>query len=137
MGLYVLIDAYKKSWIKQVFPEDKEVRNFYQCSVNNSNFSENNLKLCINANEEYEGEMESLEEFITAINTAKTREDVEDIMDVDEFARVWIFEWLVGTWDSSLLAGKNYYLYKKVEGKWLILPYDFDTTFGYRLPGYL
>jgi len=137
MGLYVLVDAYKKSWIKQVFPEDEDVRDFYQCSVSNSNFSKNNLILCANANEEYGEEKESLEDFITTINGAKTREDVEDFMDVDEFARVWLFEWLVGTWDSSLLSAKNYYLYKPINGKWLILPYDFDTTFGYRLAGYL
>jgi len=78
----------KKSWIKKQYPEDTEVRTLYQCSTANSDFSTNNIKLCINANDDFPDEMQALEEFITLINASKTREDVEDIMDVDEFVKV-------------------------------------------------
>jgi len=133
MGLYILIDAYKTSWIKKTFEEDKEVENFYRCKERNCNFSTNNLELCTNDNDKYANNTESLEEFITAINSAKTREDVEDIMDVDVFVRTWIYEWLLGSWDHTLINGKNYFLYKQIDGKWLILIYDFDTMFGHSL----
>ncbi|ORX77940.1 coth-domain-containing protein [Anaeromyces robustus] len=131
MGLYVLVDAYKK-----VFPEDKEVSTLYQCSSAHSDFTTNNILLCANANDDYKDEKKALENFITTINAAQTRKDVENIMDVDEFMKVWIFEWLVGTWDSSLLDGKNYYIYQQINGKWVILPYDFDSTFGFRVASY-
>ena len=132
-GLFVLLDAYKTSWIKKVFPEDKEVSSFYQCNSPQSDFSENNIKTCINANDDHKDEMKSLEDFIYAINAATTREEVEDIMDVDEFVQVWIFEWLTGSWDSSIINGKNYYLYKQMSGKWTMLPFDFDSTFGHKV----
>jgi len=132
-GLFVLLDAYKTSWIKKVFPDDKEVSSFYQCNNLNSNFSENNIKTCINANDDFEGEVKPLEDFIYAINAATSREEVEDIMDVDEFVREWIFEWLTGSWDSSLVEGKNYYMYKQLNGKWIMLPFDFDSTFGHKV----
>jgi len=137
MGFYVLMDVYKKSWIKKVFPEDKEVRSLYQCNNSNAILNKNNLKLCTNANEEYEGEMELLEELITTITNAKTSKDLEDVIEVDEFIKVCLFQWLVGTWDSFLLRGRNYYLYQQLNGKWLILPYDFDSTFGYRINSFL
>jgi len=133
MGLYILIDAYKTSWVKKTFEEDEDVENLYQCKEMNSNFSTNNLKLCTNANDKYANSTESLEEFITTINSAKTREDVEDIMDVDVFVRTWIYEWLLGSWDHTLINGKNYFLYKQVNGKWVVFIYDFDSMFGHSL----
>jgi len=135
-GLYVLLDAYKTSWIKKVYEDDKEVSTLYQCNNPNSDFSENNIKTCVNANDEFEGEMKALEEFIHTINAATSREELEDIMDVDQFVKEWIFEWLIGSKDSSLIAGKNYYLYKQINGKWVMLPFDFDETFGYKISNY-
>jgi len=139
MGLYVLMDAFKKSWIKKVFKNDNEVSHLYQCKNAFADFSTNNLILCTNANDDHDGEMDALEDFIETVNTAQSREELEDFMEVDEFVQTWIFEWLTGSWDSSLVTGKNYYLYKQVgdndkdNGKWMMFAYDFDSTFGHRL----
>ncbi|KAG4090114.1 coth protein-domain-containing protein [Neocallimastix lanati (nom. inval.)] len=132
MGFYVLLDAYKTSWIKKVY-EDEEVTDLYQCKQMNSDFSENNVRLCVNANNDYTNSTESLEEFITSINSAKSRKDVEDFMNVDVFVKVWIYEWLLGSWDHTLVNGKNYFLYKQVTGKWDLFIYDFDSMFGQNL----
>jgi len=132
-GLFVLMDAYKTSWIKKVYEEDKEVSTLYQCNSPNADFSENNNKSCVNANDDFNGDMKAMEDFIQAINAASSRKELEDIMDVDQFVQVWIFEWLTGSWDSSLIIGKNYYLYKQLNGKWVMLPFDFDSTFGHKV----
>eukprot|EP00833_Pecoramyces_ruminatium_P005731 jgi/Orpsp1_1/1179763/evm.model.c7180000070680.1 len=46
MGLYVLIDAYKNSWLKEYY-NTKNSYQFYQCKVENSDLTENNAKLCV------------------------------------------------------------------------------------------
>jgi len=41
------------------------------------------------------------------------------------------FEWLIGSFDHFLVYGHNFYFYKReTDGKWLIIEYDFDSTFG-------
>ncbi|OUM60694.1 hypothetical protein PIROE2DRAFT_13468, partial [Piromyces sp. E2] len=133
MGLYIIQDIYKPSWIKSYY-ENIVSSNIvlYQCKGIGSDMTNNNLKTCINLSES--ASYDPLKSFIMSIKDAKSRKDVESFMDVDEFIKIWIIEWLIGSWDHMLQSGKNYYLYLQNNGKWQILIYDFDSTFGQFLP---
>ncbi|KAG4090115.1 hypothetical protein H8356DRAFT_1714992 [Neocallimastix lanati (nom. inval.)] len=136
MGLYVLMDHYKTSWIKQVYPDDKEVKNLYQCKEMSSDLSASSYNSCVNANDDYPEDKEDLKEFLETINAASNRSEIDDIMDVDTFIKYWILEWLLGSGDHMLINGKNYYLYKQLNGIWTVLYYDFDSLFGVSLNRY-
>jgi len=140
-GFYVLIDAYKNSWLKEYYKLKNDPNyQFYQCKVNNCDLTVNNAKFCISDNEsdilpvesddpEILGENIPLLEFVNAINEKKTLDQLKEFMDVDAFIKSWIFEWLIGSVDHMLVNGKNYYLLR-FNGMWTPLLYDFDTTFG-------
>jgi len=133
MGLYVIQDIYKPSWIESYYENitSNDII-LYQCKGKGSDMTENNLKTCINLSGK--ASFDPLKTFMKSISNAKSRADVESYMDVDEFIKIWIIEWLIGSWDHMLQSGKNYYLYLQDNGKWQILIYDFDSTFGQFLP---
>lgn len=136
MGLYVLMDQYKTSWIKQVFPDDKEVNDLYQCKEMYSDLSASSYSNCVNADDDRADDLGNLKEFLETINAASNRSEVEDIMDVDTFIQYWILEWLLGSGDHMLINGKNFYLYKQLNDIWTVLYYDFDSLFGVDLDKY-
>lgn len=130
MGLYILQDIYRQSWIKSYYNNDNSNGIIlYQCKKENSDLTENNLKTCNNLGSV--SSYQPLADFLSSIKNVSSRSEVESIMDVDEFIKVWIIEWLIGSWDHMLKLGKNYYLYKQDNGKWQILLYNFDSTFGH------
>jgi len=133
MGLYILQDIYKQYWIKNYYKNInlKKVI-LYQCNKEQSDLTENNLRTCVNLSDS--PSYQPLANFINLIKNISSRSQVESIMDVDEFIKTWIVEWLIGSWDHMLQSGKNYYLYQQNNGKWQILLYDFDSTFGQFLP---
>jgi len=55
---------------------------------------------------------------------------VENMVDVDEWMRVFAVEHFVGNWDSyGFSRGKNMYAYKPENGKWALIPWDVDFIF--------
>ncbi|ORX87880.1 hypothetical protein BCR32DRAFT_324232 [Anaeromyces robustus] len=156
MGLYVLIDAYKNSWLKEYYKlKNDPSYQFFQCKVEKCDLTENNAKLCIsdsNSDELAEPPLNDdidnqdpdkirsenipLLDFMKAINSKKTLNELKKIMDVDVFIKTWIFEWLIGSIDHMLVNGKNYYLFR-YNNIWIPLIYDFDTTFGLDIEGQL
>jgi len=144
MGLYVLSDIYKNSWLKEYYKlKNDPSYQFYQCKEK-CDLTANNAKLCVSDSDSDElaipiGDDEDpnripdenvpLLEFMNAINEKKTVDELKEFMDVDAFIKSWIFEWLIGSVDHMLVNGKNYYLFR-YNGIWIPLIYDFDTTFG-------
>ncbi|ORX86784.1 hypothetical protein BCR32DRAFT_228678 [Anaeromyces robustus] len=129
MGLYVLMDIYRPSWIKYEYGE-KDTKTLYQCkSTGNFLTVEKSINSCINRNDEVKDHSEWVK-FITSLNKAQTVEEIESIFDVDLFLTQIALEFLFGSWDHFLNYGHNYYLYKPVNDKWKYLSYDFDAEFG-------
>jgi hypothetical protein len=75
----------------------------------------------------------NLFELVDAVNAADpeyTRR-VENLVDVEEWMRVFAMEHIVGNWDAySYGRGKNMYAYKPTEGKWRMMPWDIDFVLG-------
>ncbi|OUM66989.1 hypothetical protein PIROE2DRAFT_5732, partial [Piromyces sp. E2] len=130
-GLYTLMDAVKPSWIKQTFnPSEEEVTTLFQCKSGGFNFKPSSYKKCVNANDDYP-HTSVFEKFVEDINACKTVKDVEKIMDVNIFLKYLAMEWLIGSFDHFLVYGHNFNFYKREsDGKWIVIYYDYDNTFG-------
>ncbi|ORX61220.1 hypothetical protein BCR36DRAFT_401425 [Piromyces finnis] len=126
MGLFVLTDAIKKSWIKYIYDED-ETTSLYQCG--SSNLSIRLGYGCRNENDDVKDYSEWMN-FLLKLDQAQTASDIEDIFDVDHFLTEMVIEYLIGGWDHIQQIGHNFYMYKEPNGKWKYITYDFDQEFG-------
>ncbi|ORX86578.1 coth-domain-containing protein [Anaeromyces robustus] len=133
MGFWVISDSIKKNWLKRKFGDEREeVRTLYQCKADGIRFDDGTAKSkCVNSNEDIADYMEPFYTFVDQVNAAKTRADLEKIMDVDNFLKYIAWEYLIGSWDHILGPfGHNIYWYQQPNGKWVYLPYDFDLDLG-------
>jgi len=135
MGLYTLNDAYKLSWVEQVYGE-KETTSLYQCK-SLYDFDPNYSFGCFNENEDV-SDYQELSQFLETVKNAKSPSDLEDVFDIDHFLTEMAIEYLLGSWDhiQNPLVNHNFYLYKQPNGKWVYLSYDFDMDFGHPLRPY-
>jgi len=129
MGLYILMDIYKQSWIEYEYGE-KETKTLYQCkTLKNYLTSDFSSVNCVNKNDKVTDYSEWIE-FLKTLDQAQSVYDLEDVFDVELFLKQMALEFLFGSWDHFLNYGHNYYLYKPVNDKWKYLSYDFDGEFG-------
>jgi len=126
MGLYILTDAYKLTWTEKVYGE-KNSLNLYKCK-NMYDLSPIYADGCENENEDVTDNSEWIE-FLTAVENAKSAEDLEDIFEIDHFLYEMAIEYLVIGWDH-IKSSHNFYLYKQPNGKWIYLIHDFDLDIG-------
>ncbi|KAL6609027.1 putative cellulase, partial [Neocallimastix californiae] len=129
MGFYILMDSIKLSWIDFVYG-DKDSTSLYRCKdVNNDLSVKMSSTGCINDNEEVTDNSEWIE-FLTALDSAQSAEDIENIFDIDLFLTEIAIEYISGSWDHYLIYGHNFYLYKPKDDKWKFIVYDYDGDFG-------
>jgi len=129
MGFYILLDAFKLSWVEYEY-DDKDSTSLYQCkNMQNLLTAKSSSTGCENENEEVTDHSEWIE-LLTRLDAAQSAEDIEDIFDVDQFLTEIAFEYLSGSWDHYLNFGHNFYMYKPKDDKWKFLLYDFDGEFG-------
>ena len=125
MGLYIISDAYKLSWIETVFGE-KNTATLYKGGGNLS------LHTSANSSQNENDNITDHTEFINllkSIDSAETSSDIESIFDIDQFLTEMALDYLFGGWDH-IQTGHNYYMYKPIDGKWKYFSYDFDHDFG-------
>jgi len=129
MGLYILSDAYKPSWIEFVYGE-KDTQSLYKCDML-FDFTVREAEGCTNEDDEVT-DTSDLIEFLTAVENAKSASDLEGIFDIDLFISEMILEYLFGSWDhiQNPFMGHNFYLYKTKKGIWKYLSFDFDHDLG-------
>ncbi|ORX76365.1 hypothetical protein BCR32DRAFT_236605 [Anaeromyces robustus] len=129
LGFYVIMDAPKLPWIEQVYGE-KDTENLIKCKIGGNYLSEASCATqCVNENDDVTDNSEWVK-ILRTIDNAKTPADLEKDFEIDHFLHEAAFEYLVGGWDHLLTSGHNYSVYKKKDGKWIVLYYDFDGDFG-------
>jgi len=73
-------------------------------------------------------------ELADAVNTPESdlyHQQVEALVDVDQWMRTMAFRHVVGDWDAyGYRRGKNMYAYKPAHGKWQLLDWDIAFAFG-------
>lgn len=71
---------------------------------------------------------------VDAMNAAQPepyQSRVQSLVDIDKFMRILATERIVGNWDSwGYARGKNMYIYKPRQGRWVMLPWDIDFVFA-------
>lgn len=78
----------------------------------------------------------ALDDLVTLLAGAPTREQLEAAVDVQAFLRAMAVNALVGMSDDYWRNGNNYYLAKRADdGRWTFIPYDYDLTFGFECIG--
>jgi len=128
-GFYVLMDAPKIPWVEQVFGE-KDTTHLYQCKSGGGFLSLiDGFDSCVNEDSDITDRTEWLE-LLTALDNAKSVEEIEGYFDVDQFLYLASFDYLVGAWDHFFHGGHNYNMYKQSNGKWIMVYYDFDSDIG-------
>ncbi|OUM64905.1 Non-catalytic module family DOC2, partial [Piromyces sp. E2] len=129
-GIFILTNKIKKDFIKRYYNDDNPV-NLFECKDAGSRFENNGVAdLCGNVDEEINDQRDDIRAFNDAVNAAKTVEELEKVLDVDQFLRIVAFELLTDSWDHFLSYSHNNFWYKGKDGKWLIFLKDYDETFG-------
>jgi len=141
MGLYILMDSYKLSWVEYEYGE-KNTKYLYKCD-GSAFLTLNTLHNCINENDNVKDKYKKKwVELITTIDKANSAADIEEIFDIDQFLIEIAIEYLLGSYDHFLQTGRNYYMFKpplqkstkknkiNVISKWKYLLHDFDHEFG-------
>jgi len=129
MGLFIITDSYKKSWVEFEYGE-KNTTSLYKCDYLYSFLSSQSSSYsCINANDKATDNSE-FQNFLKTLDAAQSAADIEDIFDVDQFLTEMALEYLLGAWDHYIFYGHNYFMYKPKGGKWTYLSHDFDLDLG-------
>jgi len=129
MGLYLLNDAYKPSWIKYVYGEN-DTKTLYKCN-GIFELKKDYSTGCVNEDKDVNDDTEWIE-FLDAVENANSASDLEDIFEIDHFLTEIALEYLLGAWDH-IQNSHNFYMYKQPNGKWIYLSQDFDHDFGFRI----
>ncbi|NGO39706.1 hypothetical protein G4L39_09915 [Limisphaera ngatamarikiensis] len=72
-------------------------------------------------------------DLVTAMNDTSTNyvPGILNLVDMEQWMRVLCFDFAMGNWDAwSYRVGQNMYLYRPRGGKWVLIPWDIDFTFG-------
>jgi hypothetical protein len=131
LGFYIIMDAIKLSWVEFLY-NDKNSTFLYKCDdVHNGISKKTAVKGCTNENENFT-DKKDWEEFLTSIDEAESANNLEDILDIDQYLTEIALEYLFGSWDHYPVHSHNFYFYKanSVDKKWKYLIYDFDGEFG-------
>ncbi|KAG4081328.1 coth protein-domain-containing protein, partial [Neocallimastix lanati (nom. inval.)] len=118
LGLFIVTNKIKKDFIKRYF-NDKNTDNLFECLSDHNRFETYEFaNSCQNAKEEFAANKEEIINFNNAINNATSVEDIEKVLDVDNFLRYIAYEFLTLSWDHFL------------DGRFIMILNDFDETFG-------
>jgi len=128
-GLYVLMDAFKLSWVEFEYGE-KDTTTLYKCDKSNHLTLNTSINGCENENDQVEDKNEWIE-FLNNLNNANSVNEIEKFFDVDQFLTEMVIDYLTGSWDHFLTVSHNFYLFKPKNDTWKYLSYDFDLDFGY------
>ncbi len=70
-------------------------------------------------------------ELVQKLKEANSKEALNKLFDMDNVLRYMAASLLIGHWDSLMWGANNDFLfYNGVQGKWHIIPWDLDNTFG-------
>ena len=153
-GLYKVFEPIDRAFVKKRFPaKKKKYGNLYKCLWQDHGPADLTIYSISNPrsigreapdrryqptydlkNNKKRPDHAVLKSFIKNLNSRKGR-DFESWIGkhfmVEEFLRVYAISVLSGMSDDYWVNGHNYYLYHDISsGKWVFLPYDYDSTMG-------
>ena len=143
-GLYNITENVDREFVKLRYPKPARGHLF------KSNIGKADLTVGSESINHYEPKMldgkkakddekaiEILKQLTNQIASAKSREDLAQFIDVDNFLNYIAISSFVGHWDSLIGNANNDYLFfNKETQKWQVFVWDLDNTFGITFAGY-
>lgn len=133
-GFYLAVEGLGSAFLKDNFGENYKDGNFYKMDEGatleyreNGDYSYADLKSGSDEN------LESFAEFVKALNDVPTGEkgELENILDVDSALKYIASNTVLCNYDSyNGNRHHNYYLYENADGKFTVVPWDFNMSFG-------
>ena len=138
-GLYLNMEHIDENFMKLRYPADTNTGNLYK-AIYGANFSylginqnpyESYYELSTNKSaNDYSG----LIHFLDVLNNTNDAEfacQIPSVLDVESYLQTLAIELLAGHWDGSTYNKNNFYLYQRpADGKFMLIEYDMDNTFG-------
>jgi len=127
-GLYLITEQIDKTFLSLRFAE--KGGNLYK-GIGGAVFSPtfvNNFELKNNG--KAAGDTSGLTTFFTDLASATTQSELEALVDMDNVINYLAAAVLIGHWDSFAWNPNNDYLYTHSDGKFRIINWDMDNTFG-------
>jgi len=84
--------------------------------------------------DEGDGDRSDLEALTAAAGAGSFSDDMAGVADLDEMTRMWAVERYIGHWDgySGVYGPNNYFLHSDATGRFSMLPWGTDHTWGMR-----
>ncbi|MFA6455460.1 MAG: CotH kinase family protein [Bacteroidota bacterium] len=144
-GLYVSVEHIDEEFLKKNFADDSgnlwkclypadlqylgNNQNTYKAIMNNSTTPAYELKT-----NESTGDFSQFVRLVSILNNTPENllaDSLESILDVSRVLQYFAVNTLIGSWDDYRSLMNNYYLYHNPStGRFTIIPYDYDNTFG-------
>ncbi len=134
VGLYLGIEALDSSFVERAFDDAEEMGNLYKMEEGaNLTYKENEDYSYADLKTGMDTERAGLKEFIKALNNMPEGEksDIEKYLDVDSALKYIASNTVLCNYDSySGNMHHNYYLDEDKDGKFTVIPWDFNMSFG-------
>lgn len=143
-GLYLNVEHIDNEFLKKEFNGDSG--NLYKClypadlsyrgpnSDDYNDYEEFGRRPYDLKTNETENDYSGLASFIEFINNSSDQvfeEQIHDYLDVDATLRWMAIDVLTGNWDNYSFNKNNFYLYQSPDdGRFIVIPYDYDNTLG-------
>ena len=143
-GLYLNVEHIDNEFLKKEF--DGDSGNLYKClypadlsyrgpnSDDYNDYEEFGRRPYDLKTNEAENDYSGLASFIEFLNNSSDQtfeEQIHDYLDVDATLRWMAIDVLTGNWDNYSFNKNNFYLYQSPDdGRFVVIPYDYDNTLG-------
>lgn len=128
-GLYLLVEQIDDCFLESRFGHGSG--NLYKGVAGASAFDVEKMRRGFELKtNEGRNDWRDLYQFFTALDKVRTREEIESLVNVDNVLGYLAGAALVGHWDSFAWLQNNDYLYHHRDGRFRIIVWDMDNTFG-------
>jgi len=137
IGIYSNTESVNKSFCKRTYGSKNNT--FMSCSPKDAPtvMTKSNLKYLSSNYADYEASYElksstGWDNFIALCDTVTNFPSaLENVLDIDKFIWMAAFNNVIGNIDSYLgVYSQNYYMYRSVEGRFMVIPWDYNLSFG-------
>lgn len=129
LGVYSHVESVRKPFLQRAFGDDSGM--LYEGTLTDLHPDAIHW---FEAKTKKKGDRARLQELSQVLaDTSSTIEDVERLVDVDEFLRYWVIESLINFWDGYTQNQNNFFMYwNPRDSRFHFMPWGADSCFGAR-----
>lgn len=134
-GIYVVVEAVDPDFLRLHFGEGNDEGNLYEgpcCGdfATDVDYRQNKMELDDEKKDDRNrNDIEALAQVIVNASDATFPTDVERILDLDQFMKMYAIEGMLLHWDGFAFGKNNYYMYDNpVNARFVFIPHGMDRT---------